>query len=147
MWRVGSIIGGADEMVAQFVLAHNPEITHLGPFTALGVIRNDQLVAGVVYHRHRPADFDIEVTIASDTPNWAFPSTMRGLFAYPFEQLGCQRITSLIRKKNTRSRRFCEGLGFKLEGCARKAHLGREDLMIYGLLKPECRYLRKKTDG
>ncbi|WP_230682105.1 GNAT family N-acetyltransferase, partial [Streptococcus pneumoniae] len=62
-------------------------------------------------------------------------------FGYPFNQLGCVRMTSLIRRSNARSRRFCEGLGFQVEGVIRLG-FRTEDAILLGLLRSECRFLR-----
>lgn len=110
--------------------------------SAIGVVIGDKLVAVCVYHTFRPMVPDIEMTIIADTPRWCTRGAVRFLLAYPFEQLGCARVTALIGRKNKRSRRLVEGLGWKLEGTARRAWDGRQDCMIYGLLREECRWLK-----
>jgi RimJ/RimL family protein N-acetyltransferase len=140
---LGSVLFGADEVVAEFV-KQRVSNTSFSQFTALGVVRNNRLVAGVVYHRFR--QIDIEVVIAADTANWCFPATMRTLFAYPFGQLGVQRISAVVGRKNKMSRKLVKGLGFKEEGCCRKALDNGEDAFIYGILREECKFIRK-SDG
>ena len=58
------------------------------------------------------------------------------MLAYPFEQLGCERITGLVLEDNKAARKFDEGVGFQLEGTIRKAHQGK-NILIYGLLREE----------
>lgn len=139
---VGSVLYGEDETVGRFVMER--ACVSIRDFSALGVVRDGQLVAGVIWHNYR--GHDIEATIASDTPNWAFPSTLRRLFAFPFVQLGVVRVTSIVSRENKVSQRFCEGLGFQLEGVCRRGMDGKTDAMIYGCLRGECRVLRR-TDG
>lgn len=138
---VGSVVYGADDVVGRFVMERTG--TKIERYTALGVVRGGSLIAGVIWHNYR--GHDIEATIASDTPNWAFPATLRRLFAFPFVQLGVVRVTSIVSRKNKPSRRFCEGLGFRLEGVCRQGMDGKIDAMIYGCLRDECRVLRTKN--
>ena len=63
------------------------------------------------------------------------------MFDYPFNQLGVNRITGLVAKKNKEARRFDEHLGFKYEGNMRHA-LADDDMLIYGMLKRECKWLK-----
>lgn len=139
---VGSVLYGEDETVGKFVMERTG--VSINGYSALGVVRDERLIAGVIWHNYR--GHDIEATIASDTPNWAFPSTLRRLFAFPFVQLGVVRVTSIVSRENKASRRFCEGLGFKLEGVCRQGMDGKTDAMIYGCLRDECRVLRR-TNG
>jgi RimJ/RimL family protein N-acetyltransferase len=116
----------------------------------IGVVLNNKLVAVCIYHHFRPGVPDIEMTILAETPRWCTREAVRFLLRYPFLQLGCVRVTALIGRKNKRSRRLVEGLGWKLEGTARKAWDGRQDCMVYGLLRDECRWLSDnevKDDG
>ena len=70
MQMVGSVLFGADDLVAAFVAQRVPR-TSLQNMAALGVILRNQLVAGVVYQNFRY--IDIEVVIAADRSDWAFP--------------------------------------------------------------------------
>ena len=111
-------------------------------YTALGVVRRGVLLGGVVYHQY--VGHDVQVSIAFDSPGWALPGTLRALFDYPFNALGCVRMSALIGRKNKKSRKICEGLGFKLEGVHPKGRDGREDAMSYGLLKENCRWIKDR---
>lgn len=106
---------------------------------AIGVLRGSELVGGVVYHNYR--EHDIELSCAATDPRWLSRGRLSVLFGYPFIQLGCLRVTAVAARSNKRARRMNERLGFKLEGCARKAWEGK-DAMLYGMLREECRWLR-----
>ncbi len=86
----------------------------------------------------------IEVSFAFDSPLWATNYVLGAVCRYPFDQLGCIRVTAICAKKNKRSRQMVERIGFKLEGVARKA-FGKDDACIYGLLRPECRFLEENN--
>jgi RimJ/RimL family protein N-acetyltransferase len=142
----GGLLYEADELVSQFVSERIPNMEGrpFGKHVAIGVVRRDTLIGGVVFHNmrvHGGRPFDIEMSGAADDATWLWPATLRKLFAYPFIQLGCVRMTSIIGRKNKRARKVVEGLGFRLEGVARKAIDGKEDAMIYGALKSECRFI------
>lgn len=141
---IGSILLGADELVGEMVKSRIPHMRgeSWGPYTALGVVRRGVLLGGVVYHEKR--DIDIHVSMAFDRPGWALPYTMRALFDYPFNQLGCVRITAMTARKNRKARESLIRAGFKLEGVHRRAVDGVEDFISYGMLKEECRWLRGK---
>lgn len=137
MQLVGNVLCGADEMVAAYVSERIPGCTGFGPATALGVVRNGVLVGGVVYHEFR--GHDCRISGAFDSAGFI---PWRFLFAYPFEQLGCVRLTSIIDKKNKRSRLLTEGLGFKQEGVHPKGIDGKATAISYGLLKEHCRWIK-----
>ena len=143
--RVGALVYGADEIVAEFVRRRikNCEAGAFGQyplFKCIGVIRNEQLIGGVVYHNYQKSVPSVTVSFAFDTPRWATPTVLKAVCRYPFNQLGVIRVQSMVAKKNKRSRRMTEGIGFKLEGVARKG-FGYDDCCIYGLLRHECRFL------
>tara|TARA_R100001132_G_C3233077_1_gene66863 strand:- start:226 stop:645 length:420 start_codon:yes stop_codon:yes gene_type:complete len=100
----------------------------------LGVARNGEVICGVAYWFYPTGICD--VGIAATSPRWATKQTIFTLFAYPFNQVGVNRLQSFIHPKNKRSRKLCAGLGFKLEGRLRKFHRGA-DMLIYGYTKED----------
>jgi RimJ/RimL family protein N-acetyltransferase len=144
---VGSILIGADQMVAELVRSRIPHMSNgtFGPCVALGVIRRGVLVGGVVFHDFR--GFDVMMSGAFDAPGWALPGTIRALCAYPFLDLGCRRVTSITGKRNKKARRFNEKLGFTLEGIVRHGLDGVEHACLYGMLKEDCRWLKGRENG
>ncbi len=134
--------------VAAWVLARIPHMNSFSDYAAIGVVNEaGGLVAGAVYHEYHPDVGDIQVAFAADDPRWAQKGTIAGILAFPFYQLGCVRVTALCGKSNRRTRRFVEGIGFKLEGVVRKG-LKTEDMCIYGLLAEEAdKWLRRISDG
>lgn len=143
MYQVGPLLYGADRIVIPFVAARIRDVSDFGPCTSIGVVRGGVIIGGVIYHGFRKDDGDIQVSIAFDSPRWATRQTLAELFAYAFVTLDCVRMTAFANRRNKRSRRLLEGLGFRLEGIARKAVARRNDACMYGLLRDECRWLRK----
>jgi len=136
---IGSILFGADEFVSNLVASR---IKHMqapfGPCTALGIVRGGNLIGGVVYHNFR--GHDIEASIAIDRAAFL---PWRALFAYPFEQLGCTRLTAFTGRKNKKARKLLENLGFRLEGVHARGLDGITDAMSYGMLRDDCRWIKR----
>ena len=146
---VGSVLFGADEFVATYVQAKlGSETRFVGGYTALGVVRRDTFIGGVVYHNYirMPHGNAVEVSFAFDDPSWALPQTMRTICSYPFIQLDCCRVTAIVAKGNKRSRQMVEWIGFKREGVHPKGIDGRQTAISYGLLREDCRWIRTKEE-
>ena len=139
-WPDGPLVFGHDYAISKFVQQQSREAQDFGPCATIGIVRNGQLLGGVVYHAFQPQSRTVTVSFAFSSPAWASKSVMCSICRYPFIQLECQRVNALVRKKNKRSRRFVEWLGFKQEGCARRG-FGDDDAIIYGMLRQECRWL------
>ena len=67
-----SIVTNIDDYVRAWV-AKKIGIRGFGPSTAIGVQRDNQLIAGAVFHDYR--DGQIEASLASSSPRWATRST------------------------------------------------------------------------
>ena len=106
---------------------------------ALGVVRGDKIIGGIVYFNNY--GHSIEAAMAFDRSDWARPSTLRRLFAYPYHQVGASRCTAITARSNKRMRKFLEGIGFKVEGVLRKGADGREDAILYGMLRKDIAWL------
>ena len=140
-----------DPRVAQWVIDRCPDddlttVQEIGPYMAFGVHdEHGTPLAGIVYNWYRPMKFgaDFRVIIAADSPRWCRPGILRELFAYPFETCGCSRLTAVIRDGNEKSIRLCKGLGFRQEGVLRRGYNGRTNALLFGLLKNECKWLKR----
>lgn len=138
--RVGPLLLNADEWPLRIVckeLDLHPQ--DLRPCRAIGVIRDNTLVAGVVYSGFRPEQQDCEMTIAALTPRWASRQAISMLLAYPFKQLECRRVTARVRGDNERALRFDLGVGFKVEGRMRSWYEPGVDAIVLGMLAEEWR--------
>jgi RimJ/RimL family protein N-acetyltransferase len=158
---VNSVFYGADEAVGAFVrgrlrqgvlpefdLPYGADRSRL--FVGLGIVKADTLIGGVLFHNlhtYRGKPVCIECSIACDSPRWASRQTLKQLFGYPFVQLKCSTLIARIRKSNKRSRRLCEGLGFKIEGKIPRGFDGREDVIIYAMTSEQCRWIKERDVG
>lgn len=136
------IVANQDERVARWVASRMP-IFEFGstPYTAIGLANESgSLLAGVVYQNYTKTDIHMHVA-ALEGRRWLCKAFLGEGFRYPFEQLGCRRVTGLVPGKNTLAQEFDEHLGFTWEGRVRKILPDGDDLLIYGMLCEECRWL------
>lgn len=134
------LVVGFDAEVAEWVRRHL-DADGFGPCTALGFAKDGQLIGGVVYHAYRPPN--IEMSIATISPDWCSRKGLKAIFEYPFNQLGCKRVTALCDSTNAKAINLVERLGYQHEGTLRQGHPDG-DAEIYGMLASECRWLISK---
>lgn len=135
------LVVGEDAVVAAWVAARIPHMARngldFGPCAAIGVVsETGEPLGGVVYHNYRPHCADIELSFASASPKWLTRPLIRGLMAYPFDQVGCQRVTGVTPKRAKEARAFLDKFGFKREGVVRFG-FGDDHAIISGLLRKE----------
>ena len=113
-------------------------------YHAAGIVDGDKPIAGVVFHDFHQREHGnmISVSVAAETPVWATKRNLAKLFAYPFLTAGCQRVTTTIAANNHRAIRFNLGIGFRKEGEVRRGYDGKTNLLVLGMLKDECRWLK-----
>ena len=114
-------------------------------FQTLGFSRDNKLACVLVaYH---PTTTNIMLSIAASTPRWASKQNIAAIGQWIFGQMGMKHISTVCLKSNKRSRKFTEGLGFRVEGKVRKGG-NDEDMILYGMLKEEHEeWLRKAFNG
>ena len=110
------------------------------PAVSIGVFQDNELACGVVYNCYQ--NHSIAATIACRNKSWATKRVLAELFAYPFLYLGVTRLWVQANRKNRKSRKLAEQMGFVYEGMARKAWDGINDAAIYGMLANECKWLK-----
>jgi len=121
-----------DERVARFVGERVGRVI-VPPFTVMGIERNGEIVAGVIFNHYEVTD--VHVTIAGH--GWT-----RGFLAevghYVFGALRCERITVVTEQPEVV--RIAERLGGEIEGLMRN-HFGQgRDGIVLGILKTDYRY-------
>lgn len=109
-----------------------------GRGTAIGLLKDDALCAGVLYEDWNGAN--VVCHIAAEGA-WANRSFLWTIFDYPFGQLGVRRITAPVASVNHVSRKFVEHLGFELEATLSAAH-PEGDILLYRITPDKCRWLR-----
>jgi len=137
------VIYGQDERVLKWVGDRTDE-DDFGPgSTAIGLEEDNELIAGVAFNMYTKASICMHVAAMPDK-RWMTKDFLWRSFAYPFIQLGCNRVTGLVREDNFVAQKFDEHLGFKREGLLRRACTDGQNMILYGMLREECRWLEIK---
>ena len=136
-------IYGQDARVLDFMAEHLSDCKFNGNESTLGVESNGELIAGVVFEGYTGSSISIHVA-ALEGKLWLSKEFLFRVFAYPFLQLECNRVTGLVRVDNPKAQKLDEHLGFIREGVMRRGATDGTDYIIYGMLKEECRWLNFK---
>ena len=144
------ILTGQRDLVAAWMVSKIRDMPAFNSkeFEAIGVVRDGQLIGGVLYAHYSglpDGTFDIHMSCAGEGP-WLTKATLRAFFEYPFKQLNCSRVTTLAAKCNRKSRDLTERLGFAHEGTVRGAfgtfNGVRRDGILFGLLRDDCKWIK-----
>jgi RimJ/RimL family protein N-acetyltransferase len=112
-----------------------------GAYAAIGIARAGEAIGGVVYTGYCQAPHMIEASIATTDRRWASRHVLMGLFAFPFVQLGVERLQTRAHRRARKIRKFNLDLGFKFEGIMRRGWPLGGDAAVYSMLPDECRWL------
>lgn len=82
------------------------------PYVTMGVFEDDALIAVILFNGFNPEAGVIEFHGAGISPRWLTRATLREMFAYPFEQVGCQMVVTRNSARNTRLHRQLAAYGF-----------------------------------
>lgn len=133
-------IYGQDARVIDFVAKKLDEYDFPANCSAIGVESNGELIAGVVFDGYTQAGISMHVA-AVEGKHWLSKEFLYAVFAYPFIQLNCNRVTGLVRADNFKAQKLDEHLGFVKEGLIRRGCSDGTDMILYGMLKEECRWI------
>ena len=139
--KPNTLIFGHDDKVAAWVAKQIPHVGSVGfgPCRAIAVCRGNNPVAGIVYHDWQEQHGTCQISMASVSPFWAQPQTIRDLLAIPFDQYRCQRVWTCIPADNVRALRFNAGIGMVREGILRRVFGRGRHGHVYGMTVEEYR--------
>lgn len=138
--RLGDILFGDDERVARWVADRVDGFVLREGSPALGVLKDDRLVAGVVFDDYNGIHASVSIA-AEPGVLWATRRTLFGLFHYPFVTLDCIALSCVIPSTNLPSLRLCAGLGFHGEAIIRYAAHDGSSLVVMKMLREQCRWI------
>lgn len=116
-------------------------IARIEGMRALGLRRNGELVAGVVYEGYNGKNIWMHVAAVPGS-KWMSRDYLRAVFVYPFEVCGVDRVSGYVNESNHKAQRFNEHLGFKQEARLRGAAPDGGDVILYTMWREDCRFLR-----
>jgi RimJ/RimL family protein N-acetyltransferase len=139
------LLYGADKEVSEWVSDQLFNVS--GMFensTAIGLVKNNKLIAGTVYNNFKTLPNDdphiIEMSIATIDKRWATKAYLKAIFSYPFTDLGVRRVQILTSTANEGINDLVFRLGFIKEGTLKSAHISG-DGYLWRMLKDECRWI------
>lgn len=122
------------------------ETMRWGEYRTVGLVRNSVLAGAVVYNHF--SQYSCCAHIAGRPGRmWMTPEFLYAIFDYPFNGMRLQRLTGLIPERNERAIKFDEHLGFVREGRMRNALADGEALLVYGMLREECKWISEEFSG
>lgn len=107
----------------------------------IGLLKNGELVAGVIYEQFNGANVVCHIR---GEPGWANRGYLATIFDYPFNQLKVSRITVPVNDNNEPSKRLVSQMGFELECVLKQANPSGGDILMHRLFRDECKYLEDK---
>ncbi len=115
--RANRLIFGKDELVAAWVARQIPHVgdAGFGPCRAVAIVNGDRPMGAIVYHDYQAAHGTVQISMASVSPLWAQPQTIRDLLAIPFDQYRVRKVWTCIPADNERAIRFNVGIGMVRE--------------------------------
>lgn len=136
------IVTDQPDRVAEFV-GDSLGVSGFANYTAIGLEDDGELIAGVLFDYYNGASINMHVA-AIPGRRWLTREYLRFCFWYPFEQLGCKRITGLVPASNKDAQRFDEHLGFELEATLKDA-APDGDVLVYRMFRDQCKWLQIKV--
>ncbi|MBN7755490.1 N-acetyltransferase [Nitratireductor aquimarinus] len=90
-----------NEALGSWCAAHIEGVSRLNPpFTTMGVIQDDQIVAVMLYHNWDPDAGVIEISGSAITPKWLTRPVLWSMFDYPFNGMGNQLVAMRVSERN-----------------------------------------------
>lgn len=107
------LLYGHSEAVAAWVAANIPGCERgFDRPVAIGVVENERLIGGTVFHNYQPEAGVIEMSSAGTDPRWLSRKMLKAIFGYVFDQIGSQLVVMRISENNARMLRIAERFGF-----------------------------------
>ena len=106
--------------------------------SAIGLIRDGELVAGVLYEHYTGSS--LEMHVAGTGGRWATRRFLREVFHYPFVQLGCKIVYGRVPSWRPEALRLDLGLGFKIDHILKDA-TPTGDMYVISMRPQDCKFL------
>jgi RimJ/RimL family protein N-acetyltransferase len=132
------IVTGMDDIVGPWVCQRAGGTWLPGRGSTIGLARDNQLIAGVLYEDWNGAN--VVMHVAAEGKNWLNREFLRVCFDYPFNQLKCKRVTGIVPSSNGQALKFDKHLGFRVEARLKDAH-PEGDLMVLSMNREQCKWI------
>ena len=107
------LLYGHSEAVAAWVAANIPGCERgFDRPVAIGVVENERLIGGTVFHNYQPEAGVIEMSSAGTDPRWLSRKMLKAIFGYVFDQIGSQMVVMRVSERNARMVGIARKFGF-----------------------------------
>lgn len=107
------LLYGHSEAVAAWVAANIPGCERgFDRPVAIGVVENERLIGGTVFHNYQPEAGVIEMSSAGTDPRWLSRKMLKAIFGYVFDQIGSQMVVMRVSERNARMVGIAQRFGF-----------------------------------
>lgn len=131
------ILYGLD--LSEWIRSRIPRMQKKLTGTCIGFGDDQRLLGAVIFTDYTGRS--IQCSIATDSPGWCSRRTLQAIFGYVFNTCSCVRTTALVASDNAKSIELVTRLGYRLEGTIRDHFDDGIDMLVFGMLKEECRWL------
>jgi len=107
---------------------------------SIALIKDEEILAVTVFDSFSDADCSIHIA-SNGSKRFLTREFLVKCFAYPFIQCRFNRITGLVPENNFAALKFDLHLGFKQEGLVREAMPDKQNIIVLGMLRRECRFI------
>jgi hypothetical protein len=114
-------------------------------FRALGLVKNDCLVAVIGYNGFMGRACFMHSAI--DDPSAIDRTFTRAVFEYPFIQCGLNTVLAPVPADNAKALKLDYAVGFKPFTTLENADAEGKDLLLLRMRKEECRWIKELSDG
>jgi RimJ/RimL family protein N-acetyltransferase len=133
--------------VAAFMRSYLPGLKLAEDMIALGLTRDGELVAGVLFEGYNGKNLWMHVA-AEPGKRWLHRDYLLAVFAYAFLICSVERVSAYVDASNLEARRFNEHLGFREEARLTGAAADGGDVVLYVLWRCDCRFITDEvSDG
>ena len=108
-----------------------------GPCRAIAIVNGDRPLGAIIYHDYQAHLGTVQISMATTSPLWAQPQTIRDLLAIPFDQYRVNKVWTCIPADNERAIRFNAGIGMVREAVLRSQFGPKRNAVVFGMLAKE----------
>jgi RimJ/RimL family protein N-acetyltransferase len=109
-----------------------------GECVTIAHYRDNEIVGVIVFSSFKVSSAEFSVVLKN---KYGYSREfLRAAANYIFKICNKRRVTSFVSPRNKVAIRLIEKAGFTYEGTQRQAADGGEDLLMYGMLKSECKW-------
>lgn len=121
-------------------VANKVDEKYFNECASVGLYRDKKIIAGVVFNMYNGVSVCMHVASLRKS-RWLDKSFLKLCFGISFNHLKCRRVTGLIKENNHKSIKFVKRLGFVQEGIIRHGSDDGKNIILFGLLKEDCKFL------